>query len=187
MEVNFNPETEKKLKDLAAQSGRGTDDLVEDAMAGYAAELLQAREMLDSRYDDLKSGRVKPVPGDEVEAYFREKSAARAPLAARFMTGYDFHPVARLDLDEIWEYIRADSIDAADRMIAEILSAFAPRFRFPIEGHRRPDLTLRPLRFVQVREYLIAYAPDEKPLWVVAVMHGRRSPRVMAAIFRSRE
>ena len=75
MEVNFNPETEKKLKDLASQSGRATDDLVEDAMAGYVAELLQAREMLDSRYDDLKSGRVKPISGDEVEAYFREKSA----------------------------------------------------------------------------------------------------------------
>jgi hypothetical protein len=28
-----------------------------------------------------------------------------------------------------------------------------------------------------VREYLIAYAPKEKPIWVVAVMHGRRSPR----------
>ncbi len=35
MEVHFTPETEKKLKDLSAQSGRGTDDLVEDAMAGY--------------------------------------------------------------------------------------------------------------------------------------------------------
>jgi hypothetical protein len=76
MEVHFTPETEKKLKDLAAQSGRGTDDLVEDAMAGYVDELLQAREMLNSRYDDLKSGRVKPIPGEEVEAYFREKSAA---------------------------------------------------------------------------------------------------------------
>jgi hypothetical protein len=32
--------------------------------------------MLNSRYDDLKSGRVKPIPGEEVEAYFREKSAA---------------------------------------------------------------------------------------------------------------
>ena len=76
MEVHFTPETERKLKDLAAQSGRGTDDLVEDAMAGYVDELLQAREMLNNRYDDLKSGRVKPIPGDEVEAYFREKSAA---------------------------------------------------------------------------------------------------------------
>jgi hypothetical protein len=30
MEVHFTAETEKKLKDLAAQRGRGTDDLVED-------------------------------------------------------------------------------------------------------------------------------------------------------------
>jgi hypothetical protein len=45
----------------------------------------------------------------------------------------------------------------------------------------------RPLRFWRVHDYLIAYAPDERPLWVVAVMHGHRSPRVMAAILRGRE
>jgi hypothetical protein len=44
-------------------------------MAGYVAEL-RKRAMLDSRYDDLKSGRVKPIPGDEIEAWFRENSAA---------------------------------------------------------------------------------------------------------------
>jgi hypothetical protein len=43
------------------------------------------------------------------------------------------------------------------------------------------------LRFLIVREFLIAYAPDEKPLWVIAVMHGHRNPRVMAAILRGRE
>jgi len=31
---------------------------------------------------------------------------------------------------------------------------------------------------------LMAYATDEKPLWVVAAIHGRRNPRVMAAILR---
>lgn len=103
------------------------------------------------------------------------------------MTGYDFHPEARFDLDEIWEYIRADNLEAADRAIAEILSAVRAVVSFPQSGHRRPDLTGRPLRFILVREYMIAYAPDEKPLWVVAVMHGRRSPRVMAAILRGRE
>ena len=76
MEVHFTAETEKKLKDLATQSGRGTDQLVEDAMAGYVVELLKVREMLDHRYDDLKTGRVRPIPGDEVEAHFRDKSAA---------------------------------------------------------------------------------------------------------------
>jgi hypothetical protein len=65
MEVHFTSETEKKLRDLAAQSGRGTDELVEDAMAGYVAELAQTRAMLNSRYDDLKSGRVKPLDGEE--------------------------------------------------------------------------------------------------------------------------
>jgi hypothetical protein len=46
-------------------------------MAGYVTELVQTREMLNSRYDDLKSGRVKPIPADEVLARLREKSAAR--------------------------------------------------------------------------------------------------------------
>jgi hypothetical protein len=38
-----------------------------------------------------------------------------------------------------------------------------------------------------VRDYLIAYTPKEKPLWIIAVMHGRRSPRLMAAVLRNRE
>lgn len=76
MEVHLKAETEKKLKDLSALSGRATDELVEDAMAGYFAEVQQINETLSSRYDDLKSGKAKPIPSDEVEAYFREKSAA---------------------------------------------------------------------------------------------------------------
>ena len=63
-------------------------------------------------------------------------------------------------------------------------SALVP---FPHIGHRRKDLTSRPLRFHPARNYLIAYAPDESPLWVIAVLHGHRSPRVMAAILRGRE
>jgi len=78
MEVHFAPETEQKLKELVAQSGRGTpDELVRDVVEGFFGELGQTREMLDSRYDDLKSGRIRPIPGSEVAAYFREKSAAR--------------------------------------------------------------------------------------------------------------
>ena len=76
MEVHLTAETEKKLKDLSAISGRATDELVEGAMAGYFAEVQQIRQTLNCRYDDLKSGKLKPIPGDEVEAHFREKSAA---------------------------------------------------------------------------------------------------------------
>jgi len=59
--------------------------------------------------------------------------------------------------------------------------------RFPYIGHSRPDLTSKPLRFQALREYVIVYAPDEKPSPVIAVLHGRRSPRVIAAILRSRD
>jgi predicted DNA-binding protein len=84
MEVHFAPETEKKLNDLASLSGsRTAGELVRDVVEGYFDELAQTREMLASRYDDLKSGRVKPIPGDEVEAYFREKSTE----ARRSQTG----------------------------------------------------------------------------------------------------
>jgi toxin ParE1/3/4 len=103
------------------------------------------------------------------------------------MTGYDFHPEASLDLDEIWEFIANNNLDAADKVIADILAALDKLVPFPGQGHQRPDLTSRPLRFILVREYLIVYAPDEKPLWVMAVIHGRRNPRVMAAILRDRE
>ncbi len=35
------------------------------------------------------------------------------------MTGFILSAGAELDLDEIWEYIAADNIDAADRWIAK--------------------------------------------------------------------
>ena len=103
------------------------------------------------------------------------------------MTGYDFHPEAAIDLEEIWDFIANDSTDAADRVITDILDTIEGLAPFPQQGYRRPDLTARPLRFTNTRNYLIAYAADENPLWVVAVIHGRRSPRVMAAILRARE
>src|SRR5258708_1043511 len=80
MEVHFRPETESRLQELASKTGRAPNDLIEDAMAGYLQELAQVREMLDGRYDDLKSGRVKPVDGEEAFASLRrkrEKSWAR--------------------------------------------------------------------------------------------------------------
>ena len=102
-------------------------------------------------------------------------------------SGYGLHPEAYGDLDDIRGYIAQESPDAADRVVSEIFEAIRGLVPFPNRGHRRPDLSSRRLRFAIVREYLIAYAPDERPLWVVAVMHGRRSPRVMAAILRGRD
>jgi len=38
---------------------------LQDALAGYFEEVAQTRGMLNSRYDDLKTGRVKPIDGGE--------------------------------------------------------------------------------------------------------------------------
>jgi predicted DNA-binding protein len=64
MEVRLKPETQSRLNDLASRSGRPTDDLFEDAMAAYLGEVAEARATLDSRYDDLKSGREQPADGE---------------------------------------------------------------------------------------------------------------------------
>jgi plasmid stabilization system protein ParE len=100
---------------------------------------------------------------------------------------YALHPEAYNDIDDIREYIADDNPDAADRVITKIFDSIRALVPFPDQGYRRPNLTSRPLRFKLVGEYVIAYAPEKKPLWVVAVFHGRRSPRVIAAILRGRE
>lgn len=77
MEVHFTPDVEKKLNDLAAQSGGGSADaLVQDVIEEYFADLAQTRETLDRRYDEIKSGKVKLIPGEEMLARLRARSAA---------------------------------------------------------------------------------------------------------------
>ncbi len=100
--------------------------------------------------------------------------------------GFVLHPGAASDITGIWEFIAEDNLLAAGRVRQNILQGITSLIPFPRQGHRRTDLTSRPLRFWTVRDYLIAYAPDEKPLLVIAVLHGRRSPRVIAAILQGR-
>lgn len=77
MEVHFTPETQAKLDQMAGDTGRRSDELLEDAVLGLFEKLAFTREALERRYDDLESGRVKPVPGDEVFPRLKAKSAAR--------------------------------------------------------------------------------------------------------------
>lgn len=100
--------------------------------------------------------------------------------------GFALHPEAFADLDDIRDYIAHENPDAADRVMSEIFDRIRGLMPFPNQGYRRQDLSSRSLRFTLVREYLIAYAPDEKPVLVIAILHGRRSPRVMAAILKGR-
>ncbi len=99
---------------------------------------------------------------------------------------YLLHPAAVHDLEEIWGHVADDNLDAADRIVGDLFDAFDRLALAPYLGHRRPDLATRALRFWVVREYLVAYASDAHPLWIIGVIHGRRNPRLMAAILRER-
>ena len=71
--MHFAPDLQAKIDQLVSETGYAPDKLLEDAMAGYVEELAQTREMLNSRYDDLKSGRAKPVDGEELFESLRRR------------------------------------------------------------------------------------------------------------------
>ena len=77
--------------------------------------------------------------------------------------GFVLHPEAAAGIAGFWTFIARDN---------------------PL---RRPDLTSGEFRFNTSGEYLIAYAPDEDPLLLISVIHGRRSPRTIAAMLRERD
>jgi plasmid stabilization system protein ParE len=83
------------------------------------------------------------------------------------MTGFVLHPEAYRDIEEIWEYVAVDNLSAADSIVEEIYEMIQRLVPFPGQGHARPDLTSRPLRFQILRDYVIAYAPAEQPLLVI--------------------
>jgi predicted transcriptional regulator len=77
MEVHFLAEIQAKLEQMARDTGRRSDELVEHAVTDFFEDFAFTRETLDRRYDDLESSRVKSIPGDEVFAGLRAKSASR--------------------------------------------------------------------------------------------------------------
>jgi len=77
MVVNLKPETESRLRELSATTGRAADELVEDAMSGYLTELAETRDMLDTRYDQIKNGSVQTVDGEAAFAQLRKKNLDR--------------------------------------------------------------------------------------------------------------
>lgn len=94
------------------------------------------------------------------------------------MSAYKFAPEARLDLEEILEYIeREDGVGRACGFEADIMRAVARLAEHPWMGHVRPELTTRSFLFWSVHSHLVIYRPDSKPLEIVRIMHGKRDPK----------
>lgn len=90
------------------------------------------------------------------------------------MSDFRLSPQAFRDIDEIWEFIAEDNLDAADNVRDEIFAACGKLADMPGMGHLREDLADEPLRFWRVYSYLIIYRPESRPLEIVRVLHGAR-------------
>jgi toxin ParE1/3/4 len=85
------------------------------------------------------------------------------------------------DLLEIWNYIAADNLPAADRVRDELDQAMQKLCQTPGLGHSRADVPNPNYRFWRVYSYMIAYRVKSGTLYVSRVLHGARNFR---AIFR---
>ena len=77
MEVPFSSDEQARIDQIASSAGRAAGELVREVMTGYLDDVAEIREMLETRYDDIKSGRVKPMSGEEAFALLRRKSKER--------------------------------------------------------------------------------------------------------------
>ena len=77
MEVHFTPEVQAKLDQMAREAGRQPAEVIEEALIGLYDELANTRKMLDRRYDEMESGRVEGIDGEEAYRILMEKTQAR--------------------------------------------------------------------------------------------------------------
>lgn len=77
MEVPFSSDEQTRIAQIAERAGQGAGELVREVMTDYLENLDEVRSMLKTRYDDIKSGRVKPIDGEEAFARLRRKSEER--------------------------------------------------------------------------------------------------------------
>jgi len=98
------------------------------------------------------------------------------------MSRHEFSPRARRELYEIIDYISERSPAGARRVRLAIDRALEVVARNPSLGHRREDLTDRPLRFWTVMgRFTIIYRGDQPPIEVVHVVGpGRDITRLLS-------
>ena len=90
------------------------------------------------------------------------------------MKRYVLTPSAKRDVNDIWDYIANDNIEAADRVLDALESAMVKLAKNPNIGHWREELSDKRHRFFLVYSYLIVYRREAKPLQTVRVLHAAR-------------
>lgn len=89
------------------------------------------------------------------------------------MTQVRFTEPAAQDLEEIYDYIALDNIEAAERLKDRLKQLWTAASKTPGIGRKR-DQWLPDLRSVREGNYLILYRPVEVGIEVVRILHGAR-------------
>ena len=90
------------------------------------------------------------------------------------MNEYVLSPAAEQDIDEIVSYIVQENPVAALKLLDAVYEAMEMLFANPMMGHKREDLTNKPVRFWSFKwHYLIVYK-DCSPIEIVRVLSGYR-------------
>jgi toxin ParE1/3/4 len=82
-------------------------------------------------------------------------------------------PKANEDLFDIWGFIAADHIAAADAWIEKLDAQFLLLASHPLMGRERRELA-KDLRSFPFERYVIFYLPDTNGITVVRVLHSAR-------------
>jgi toxin ParE1/3/4 len=90
------------------------------------------------------------------------------------MKRYVLTPSAKRDVNDIWDYIANDNIEAADRVLNALESAMVKLAKNPGVGHWREELADKRHRFLLVYSYLIVYRHEAKPVQIIRVLHAAR-------------
>jgi toxin ParE1/3/4 len=96
-------------------------------------------------------------------------------------------PEARADLREILLDVAADNPDAAERLRSESYEALRRLGRSPGIGHFHEELLDRRYRFWNFYPYVVCYVWQEKPIQIIAVVHGARDLAVFLTTRTSSE
>ncbi len=99
------------------------------------------------------------------------------------MSDWIIAPQANGDWDAIWHYwVDHAGLDAAERLRTEFVEGFKMLADRPMIGHKRSDVR-RPVRFWDVRDYLVVYWPEAKPLEILRLAYGAQDiPRIVREI-----
>lgn len=90
------------------------------------------------------------------------------------MNNYFLSPIAEQDIDEIVTYIAQDNPLASLHLLENIYESMDILAINPKIGHRREDLTDKPVRFWPFKgHYLIIYK-DCSPIEIVRILSGYR-------------